>query len=116
MLHDRIVEVFHHPQPRISAQLPALAPASRCSSDHSGDTSLRLGVQTVSSAFVRNELEDFTFIHRCAFHKIDAVDNARSCDPLDSGQRFRGSSVLRGEQVTFFEFHLVLLRHHPAHH
>jgi len=72
-------------------------------------------LHNVSSAFIRSELENVTFIHRLAFHKIDAVDDAISCDPLNSGQRFSDSSVFGGEQVTFLESHSVLLRNHPAH-
>jgi len=61
----------------------------------------------VSSAFGRSELEGFTFLHRLAFHKIGAEDNARSGDLLYSGHRFVIWRVLRGKQVAFFEPHMM---------
>jgi hypothetical protein len=62
-------------------------------------------VHNVPSAFIRSELEGRSFLHRCTFHKIDAVDNAFSCDLLDSGHRFSIWCGLRSEQIVFFESH-----------
>jgi hypothetical protein len=45
------------------------------------------------------------FLHRVTRHKIDAVDNAFSCDLLYSDHRFSIRCGLRGEQVAFFESH-----------
>ena len=55
------------------------------------------------------ELECVAFFHRLAFHKIYAVDDTRPCDPLYSGQRFGDYRVFGGEQVAFFESHLMSL-------